>query len=57
MNTETNPFKPITKSLSDDSLQEIYIKLLKINPVRLLFEDKFCMAIVDEWHYRTDPKH
>lgn len=57
MNTSINHFKAIVKNLSDDSLHELYTNLLKINPLQLLLEDKFCIAVVNEWHFRKDPKH
>jgi hypothetical protein len=56
-NKEINPFIQIVKKISDNSLQDIYSNLIKINPLDLLKEDNFCKAIVNEWHYRVDPKH
>lgn len=53
----TDHFKPIVKRLSDECLQELYTNLLKINPLCLLLEDIFCIAVVNEWHFRKDPKH
>lgn len=55
--TETNPFNLVIKKISDDSLKDIYSNLVKINPLHLLSENNLCKAIVDEWHYRVDPKH
>lgn len=57
MNTTIDSFKAVVKNLSDDSLREIYNNLLKINPLKLLLEDRFCIAVVNEWHFRKDPKH
>jgi hypothetical protein len=57
MNTQPNYFKPIARNLSDDCLQEIYTNILKIKPLQVFLEDKFCIAIVNEWHFRRDPKH
>ena len=58
MNTyEEISFKDVSKKLSDDSLKDVYFNLVKINPNHLLIENNFCKAIVNEWHYRIDPKH
>jgi hypothetical protein len=52
-----SPFHLIVGKLSDDSLKDIYLNLVKINPLHLLLENDLCKAIVDEWHLRVDPKH
>lgn len=57
MNTPQEYHKFLAKKMSDVTLKEVYRLMVKSLCQEELSTDDWCIAVVNEWHFRLDPKH